>query len=271
MVCPLRWLSKFAGRAAGLVAPGDCQQVLHFLVAGLVELAVPLAHRPEKRRCFEAYQLVDLWRQLGQRFRRRHRYRYDNLAGAVLARDLDRRLHGRAGGDAVVDQDHGPALHLHGWPRAPVQALAAGQFGLFAGGDRVDLLLGYPHQAGHTRLQDAHAAGADRTHREFLVVRHAELAYQQQIELGAQRGRHRRGNRHAAARQGQHDHVGPVRVRRKLLGQQFAGVRAVLEALTLKHVVRASLIKCLVRSVPRGRRLRTLRLRPFPVRRRPFA
>ena len=54
----------------------------------------------------------------------------------------------------------------------------------------------------YARLQHPHAAAADRTDGELGLVGQAELAHQQQIELQAERRRHRVAHRHAAARQG---------------------------------------------------------------------
>ena len=54
------------------------------------------------------------------------------------------------------------------------------------------------------------ADGRDRAHREFGVLGQAELADEGDVERGAQRGRDARRDRHAAARQGEDDDVGPA-------------------------------------------------------------
>ena len=52
--------------------------------------------------------------------------------------------------------------------------------------------------------QPARRDGADR---QLVVARRADLAHGQHVERGRRGGGHRRGDRHAAARQAEHDHV----------------------------------------------------------------
>ena len=88
---------------------------------------------------------------------------------------------------------------------------------------------GMPERLHHVLVEHAHAAGGDGAHGQLLVARHAQLAHEEDVERGAQRPGHLVGDRHAAARQRQHEHVRAAGVGGELLGQQPAGLGAVSE------------------------------------------
>ena len=74
-------------------------------------------------------------------------------------------------------------------------------------------------------VEDAHAAGGDRAHGQLLVAGHAELAHEEHVERRVQRPGDLVADRHAAARQPEHDDVVAAGVVAQPLGQQPAGVR----------------------------------------------
>jgi hypothetical protein len=68
-------------------------------------------------------------------------------------------------------------------------------------------------------IEDARAAGGDRTHCELFVTGDAELADDKDIERRIERAGDFIGDGHAAARQRQHHHIGAVGVSGQLLRQ----------------------------------------------------
>lgn len=142
--------------------------------------------------------------------------------------------HARASGQAVVDEDDGPA----GGPRhRPVPAI-----GLFQPQQLLALTLNHPldhvrrdAQAAHDVVVDHHDSSArDRAHRHLFVARDAELAYQEDIEGSAEGHRDFVRHRHTARRQPQNDHVGMTPVAFEKSGQGPTGVPPVVEH-TLGH------------------------------------
>ena len=61
------------------------------------------------------------------------------------------------------------------------------------------------------------------------MSRNAELAHDQDVERSAQRARDLVAHHDAAARQREHDHVGPTRVGAQTLGEHAPGVGSVSE------------------------------------------
>ncbi len=121
-----------------------------------------------------------------------------------------------------------PAMSTGG-PAAAVGALAAMQFLGFAV-DRGPQLLVADAEVAHQVVVDHHAATArERTHREFLPLRHTELAHQEHVERRLQNDRDLPPDRHAAARQAEHQQVVLAAVGRQLLSQDLAGFSAVPE------------------------------------------
>lgn len=82
------------------------QQRDDFLVRGLVEVPVPLAHRREPGRRRQAHQLVGLLAQPGRGGRWRDGHGQHHMGGALRPRHRAGGERGRAGGDAVVHEDH---------------------------------------------------------------------------------------------------------------------------------------------------------------------
>ena len=71
----------------------------------------------------------------------------------------------------------------------------------------------------HVVVEHPGPARGDGTHRQLLVAWHAQLADDEDIERRLQRLGNFEGHRHAAARQGQHQHVRAAGVRDQLLGE----------------------------------------------------
>ena len=78
--------------------------------------------------------------------------------------------------------------------------------------DPVDRFVGQPEISDHVIVQDANAAGRDRSHRELLLTGNTKLANDEDVQGRIERLRHLEGHRHAATRQREHKNIGPIGV-----------------------------------------------------------
>jgi hypothetical protein len=76
-------------------------------------------------------------------------------------------------------------------------------------------------------IEHTHAAGRNRTHRQFFVTGDAKLANDKDVHRRDQPARHLIGDGHAAARQRQHDRVRPIDIGGELVSEPTAGVTAI--------------------------------------------
>jgi hypothetical protein len=137
--------------------------------------------------------------------------------------------HARAGGDPVVDENHRVTRDVHRGTPTAVGALAAVKFLGFAIDGGLQLLFADAEIA-HQAVVDHHAtAGGDRTHREFLPLRHTELAHEEDVKGRLQGRRDLPPDGHAATRQAEHQQVVLSAIGRQLVSQDLAGFSAVPE------------------------------------------
>ena len=117
------------------------------------------------------------------------------------------RAHGRAGRDAVVDDQRGAAVERDALATAAESRRAAGELVAL---ERLDgRQVGGAH-AGSTEnflVDDPHVALADRSHRELRLVRDTELAHDDDVERRAERDGDLVRDGHATARQAEHHEV----------------------------------------------------------------
>jgi hypothetical protein len=217
-------------RALGLEPPGRAaQQVAHLVVGDGGEVLVPEADGVEWIGRDGADRLVhDPSDRLADHGRRDGDRRYDP-ARTLGADGLGGGTHGRAGRQAVVDEDHDLAADVGGEPVAAVQPLATGQLAPLVVGDGVDDGVRDAEPLDHGRVQHADAAGGDRAHRQLLVAGDAELADEDDVERGPERLSDLLGDRDAAPRQGEHDHVGAAGVGSEPVRELPAGVMSISE------------------------------------------
>jgi len=83
--------------------------------------------------------------------------------------------------------------------------------------------------ADHVLVQDDDTAAGDRPHRELVLARDAEVAGQEHVERGPQRIRDLVGDRHAAARQREHDEIRANAVAGQRSGQHPPRATPILE------------------------------------------
>jgi hypothetical protein len=155
-------------------------------------------------------------------------------ARPLLAEGLDGGAHAGPGGQAVVDQDHGPCGELRRWPAVPVGLLAPGQLAALPLGHLLDGLRPDPEAADDILVEDQGPAADDRPHGHLLVAGDPELADQEHAQGRRARSRPRRppAPRPGAAR-GRRRRGGPVPLQEP--GQDPAGPSPVAEQRTISH------------------------------------
>jgi hypothetical protein len=106
-------------------------------------------------------------------------------------------------------------------------ARAPREFGAFARDGRGERRRAHRQRANDVVVHMKHAAARDGAHGKFRLVRHTELAHHQHVERCMQRLRNLAGNRHAAARQREHEQIRLARIRMQRGAQLAAGIGAI--------------------------------------------
>ena len=137
---------------------------------------------------------------------------------------------GAAGGDPVIDDDHGPPIDRGRRPVAdilPAPALDFRELPLFLG---IDVAGWRADSAYDVRVQHQLRVLPvdDGAEPQLLMPRRADLAHQQHVERRTERLSHLEPHRYPAARQGQHNRPAAFIVGQRR-GQLAAGVAAILE------------------------------------------
>ena len=148
-----------------------------------------------------------------------------------LRRDPTQRRPDRAAGcNAVIDNDRGAAFDRYGGPIAEIAPPPALDLGQLAPLFLFDVGGGRPYLADYLLVQHQMRLIAvdDRADPELGMTRGADLAHEQDIERRTQRLRDLEADRHAAARQGEHDRV-VLLVAGQRLREQPSGLAPILE------------------------------------------
>jgi hypothetical protein len=160
---------------------------------------------------------------------RAHRYGDYEPRGRLLPHRENGRFHCRSGRQAIVDENDRAIAKDRQWMLAAKQPIASFELQPLARSDVLDLRGRQTEIGNQVMAEHLDASGGDRAHRQLRVARHAKLAHEKEVERSPQQKGDLEGNRHAPARQRQHDEVGIMRVviqsRRKLT----TGIQAILE------------------------------------------
>ncbi|HYT77387.1 MAG TPA: hypothetical protein VEL79_21705 [Vicinamibacterales bacterium] len=81
--------------------------------------------------------------------------------------------------------------------------------------------------ANHIFAEHAHASGCNGAYRIFALARHAELADQEDVELGVQRAGDLERDRDASPREPKHDNIVPVRIALELRSEFSSGLASI--------------------------------------------
>ena len=219
-------------RRSGGQSAGTGEQPQHLVVGRRREVGVPLADGAERRRLQRADQLVGERADLGARVRRADRHGDDEPRRTRRAHGLHRGAHRGAGGQAVVDDDHRPpgqrrALTVPAESALALDKLAPGDLGA-----PLDLLGADAEVPDDLLVEHPQTAGRDGSDGQLVVVRGADLAHDQHIEVAPDPRRDGRGDRHAATGESEHERrrITVPDPGMDLLGQQASGLGAVAEA-----------------------------------------
>ena len=154
---------------------------------------------------------------------RRCRRNCDDDAGRLqLSQGLDGGMHGGAGCQTVIHQNHGATANVGGRSAAAIETLAPRQLLVLSFGNRLDQIVRDPEAPHELVIEHTHAAARDRAHRQLLVARDAQLAHDKDVERRAERTGDFVCDGHATARERQHEHVRAIGVSGEL-GRQAAG------------------------------------------------
>jgi len=186
---------------------GFAQQRDHLGVGDFREVRVPRAHRREPAGRPQAHEVIDEPGGGVGEIGRADRHGDHDARDAAGLQHPDRRTHGRAGGDAVVDEHHDPVRDGQRRPRPPVARRALSEHGLLAVDGPPQQLLADLGVADDRSVGDDDTTLADGAERQFRLGREADLADQQHIQRGGERGRDLRGDHDATAGKSQHDRL----------------------------------------------------------------
>src|SRR5207245_1888946 len=118
---------------------------------------------------------------------RRDRHRDDDRFRFHLAERGDRSAHRRAGSQSVVDDDHRFVAHIERWTRTAIFALAPLELPLLARGNFIDRFLWQGDVAEDVAVEDADAAGGDRSHGQLFVAGYSEFSDDENIQRSVER------------------------------------------------------------------------------------
>jgi D-3-phosphoglycerate dehydrogenase len=224
----LETVAQVAEILQGRAPKGDrAEQPRNRGVADRREIVVEHADPGEVLGRGEAHDVVGERPHEREPARRGDRHRADHPGGATGAHRAQRRGHGHPGGEAVVDDDHGP--------RARVECGAVRRVGRTLRADRPRLQQGFPVEpgvvgAGRGGMRgDVHlAALVDRADRHLVGAGGAELAHEHDVQVARERVRDRAAEHHRAARDGGDERPLPA-VLGERAGEPLAGFLPVAE------------------------------------------
>jgi len=187
-----------------MIGGGTVQKLFDLRVGRLGKIVVRLPDGVEVYRSVGADDLVGFLLESRARFGRADRDGDHDSLRPPLAESDDRCPHARAGGDAIVHEDHGAAANVERRAISSVEALAALQLTTLDGRDRLHDRLRQTQGSHEVVIDDAHAARGKGTHGELLVPRKSQLAHHEDIERRVELSSHLESHWHPSARQGQH-------------------------------------------------------------------
>ena len=161
------------------------------------------------------------------RARRTNGNRDDNFGSTLLTQSSDRGAHGRAGGQAVIDQNHCSPAHLRGRPSTAIAELAPLQFFALNFGDSVENQLGIRQRPDDVVVHDSHVTRGDGSHGQFLVARYTQFSNNKNIQRNADAASNLKGHRHPAAWESEHNDIVATRIMRQFLRELPTSIRAI--------------------------------------------
>jgi hypothetical protein len=103
------------------------------------------------------------------------------------------------------------------------------EFGQFLRADGINHLIGNQQRIYNVPVEYAHTTRSDRTHGQLWVTGQTEFANNKHVEWRVQFSGYFRRNRHATARQREHEHIGSIRVAVEIFSKKLASFSSVKE------------------------------------------
>ena len=170
------------------------------------EVVVPLPDGAELVRLERADEDVGRRRHAPAGVGRADRNCGDHQCGFGRSHCIQRHLHGRAGRQAIVDDDDGSSGQRHGRSVPTQPHLPVLQLGARPRGQCVDVATTQSEPGHEVVVEDGQPAGRHCTDGQLTLPWGTDLAHGQHIELRAEAGSNGRGDRHPATGQAEHDH-----------------------------------------------------------------
>ena len=211
---------------------GGGQQASYVVVARLLEISIVESDGMKRFGRSDADNAIDHASQARAGAGRGHRYARDDRRRIAFSQRGRGRAHCCAGGEPVVHDDHDLAGEV-GVGRVAIGALAPAQLDDLAPHDVLERGFVDTERCDEILVNDARSVACERAHRQLLVTRNAELADDVEVERHPNPPRDFVADRHASARQRQHDGLRIVRVVGEPLGELPPSVGTVGEDLHL--------------------------------------
>jgi hypothetical protein len=162
------------------------QQEANLVIAGLIEVPVPLPDGGEVIRCHEADHCIGMPLEFVAGVFCCDRHRDDDLLRSSLPERGDGSAHGVAGCNTIVDQQNALAVYVDGRAVAAIGMLAPFQFARLAVNSLCELLWRYMERAHDLLVDNTDAARGDGAHRQLWLLWRTELANHEDIERRAE-------------------------------------------------------------------------------------
>jgi hypothetical protein len=209
---------------------GSSKKTPNFIVAGLVEVFI-IESDGDKR--FGRKGANDPIGDLAERHARLvggNRHRDDDLRRIVPAQRGRCRAYRCPGGQPVVDEDHDLAGDVGLRTPIPISLLSAVYLFCLATNDVLNRLVVEVHRTDQIFVYDARSVTGKRPHRELSMSRNPQLADDIHVEREVEAFCNLVPDRNSAARERQHEGIGPIGVDRERLGELRARIGAVFKA-----------------------------------------
>jgi hypothetical protein len=195
----------------------------------LCEVVVPFADGAKGLRRFGADDLVGDITKCVAHHGCGHGNGDDDPLWRFHAKRADGSSHRGAGGESVVDENHGLAEEVGPRTIVAIKTFASLQLSAFIRSDVIELCVGHVSDAHEVAIEDFHAAARDGAHGQLFMIGQAEFANDEHVEGDAECSGDFEAYGNAAAGKGEDDDVGALRVNAELGGEATSGIVAVAE------------------------------------------
>jgi len=185
------------------------EQPPHLLIGRLGEVLIPETNRLKIVRSAKAATGDERIESIefAARLTRGNRDGDDDPFGMTGENLPDRGVHGRPGGETIIDNDDWPVGNGRGSPGATIQFFTPRQFRRLPGDDRLNLGARQTQRPDNPLIEKSDAARRERAKGQLLLAGNAELAHKAEVERGPELPGDLESDRHSAARQGEDQQI----------------------------------------------------------------